>query len=164
MAAGTETGQSFTACGTGFITEITVNFNSIITAGDATLKITTGTPAPITAPEYTQTVNIAAIGDLTIPLTTPFPVTNATQYSFSLLGIGATSVNMNFNGADVLAGGRFFQNTNAFGGGFDLRFSLSIAATDPNIPTLGQWGLIILGLLLVVCGIVAIRDRVVRVP
>jgi len=44
----------------------------------------------------------------------------------------------------------------------DMNFPITISAAgkpDPNIPTLSQWGLIILGVCMVILGVVGIRAR-----
>lgn len=139
---GNELGTSFTACGNGEITSITVNVLNILIPGNATLKLVAGTPAPIVVPDYTQPVTINATGDLVIPLTTPFPVTNLSVYSFGLIGVGTTLINLNRQTTDVLAGARLYQNVAAYNSQ-DLRFNLMINLADP-IPTLSHWGLIFL--------------------
>ncbi|MEZ4885300.1 MAG: IPTL-CTERM sorting domain-containing protein [Chitinophagales bacterium] len=120
--------------------------------------ITAPPSAVIGGPVY-QTFNTAGgFETVTVTLNTPFPVTGGNDYAFDI----TAGTNFNFIYAAALddePSGIFYE---VFFGSFtsytsqDLDFEVAIsAAAEPaaaSIPTLSQWGLIILALLLMTLG------------
>ena len=162
-------GQSFTACETGQLNSITFHHGDIdpgsTTWNGENMQLFIQSGQAVGAPEYTQLFSMdPASGTQTVALTTAFPVTSGNQYTLWLrppdnlpnCAPGAPTVSLSGFAGDVndpfyidsYAGGQKYWN-GAFLQGEDLRMTFSIgAATSPssNVPTLSQWGLMILGL------------------
>ncbi len=167
--AGERTGQSFEARQTGEVTSITFRTGGGAVAGTYNLRIgpIADPPTVVVAGAVYQTFTIAAGAQIfTINLNTPFPVTIGMSYAF---GFETTSTNNPppVASATDYADGAAYRDEggglSTFAQGFDFDFAVQIspasAPPDPNIPTLGQWGLIALTLLLLTFGVVAIRVR-----
>ncbi len=156
-AANREVGQTFLACGDGNITAVCFEIGGVTIAGNTVLTISTGMNT--NGGGYTQTVAITGAGVINIPLTTPFPVTNGTQYAISLAEEGFPArFSMRFNNGDILAGTNVFSGNGVDDATLDIVFSVTIQR-NPAVPTLGQWGLIVLTLLLAIVGIAGVLDR-----
>ena len=154
-----EQGQTFFACEDGQITSLTIPIVGI-TSGDVQFKIATGSISE--PPEYSQTVNIpnGFSGDFTVDLSTPFPVSNGILYAFSFDAIGSTEFQWRTRNLDgVQCSGNRFHIPLGTSTNVDLLFSAVISpASVANVPTLTQWTLIMLSLLMVNLGVVAIRS------
>lgn len=166
---GTELGQTFTACETGNLTEISIRVKSSNTySGAVNLWLIDGAAANggvfSGLPVY-QTFNVGA-GDVIVKinLSTPFPVVAGNMYS---LGYGSTvaSPGVSFDDNDTTApgtytGGEYLTRTSA-DAARDLNFSATISpvvATAP-IPTMSQWGLLIFGLLILNLGVSFVKQK-----
>lgn len=144
-------GQSFTACQTGQITSIEVDFFQLPTGGTVDLQIQAGL-GTIT-PNYTQLIT-PVLGTNTITLTTPFSVQNGQTYSFSFVGPGHA---LQGTLSDAYPGGvRFIENSGSVIPipSQELVFEVTIAPPPTTVPTLSQWGLILLALGMVSIGTV----------
>jgi hypothetical protein len=92
-------GQTFTASATGQINALTLQTSTTANAGTGTLYICNGasltTTACINAPAYTQSITVPTNTStiFTVPITTPFSVTSASQYTFVLT---STTGNANY--------------------------------------------------------------------
>ncbi len=150
FGAGTATGQSFTATLTGVINRIDVRSR---TTGGGTLYIYNGANGSgavgvAGAPAYTQVIAMTdsgsdAAGFSSIVLTTPFPVTAASQYSFAVSGFSVSGTN-----TDPYAGGTKLDDFAGPSGAQDISFQIfeALAAPTPAssaaIPTMSEWALI----------------------
>lgn len=123
----TAVGQTFTACGTGFVTAIEVNFYTQV-VNTLTLQMSSGLNT--LTPEYTQEFEANSTGKVLIQLTTPFAVQDLQSYTFTVVGLagsGAAGSLLGLNG-DPYTGGNAITET---GGsvtnfGTDLTFGLTI--------------------------------------
>ncbi len=123
----TAAGQSFTACTSGVITSIRVNFTTMDT-DRMRLQLSSG--ANTLNPTYTQDFETKGTGDLLIQLATPFPVEEAQIYAFTVIGIEGDGVIANlsgFNGNPYTEGNAITEsNGNVNNFGTDVKFSISI--------------------------------------
>lgn len=167
FGAGLATGQSFTATLTGVVNRIDVRSR---TTGAGTLYLYNGNNGSgiggaAGAPAYTQAINMTdagsdAAGFSSIVLTTPFPVTIGSQYSLVLSGfsVSGTATNPYADGTklDDFAGASVNQ---------DISFQVFEAVAAPiataaaSIPTMSQWALMGMSLLLAVAGMARMRRR-----
>ncbi|MEZ4885319.1 MAG: IPTL-CTERM sorting domain-containing protein [Chitinophagales bacterium] len=165
LVVGEVLGQSFQACQSGEITSITIvnEGNPIFPSPSGTheLRIAAITAPPIAVigdPVYQTFDTAGGTSDetVTITLNTPFPVTAGNDYAFDITPGGDLSITAQQLPSDEPSGiayvifGSFAQFTS-----HDLDFGVAIsAAAGPAaaIPTLSQWGLIILALLLMTAG------------
>jgi hypothetical protein len=160
-------GQTFEATTTVSITRISVrpNTNCAPTLYLYNGNAGSGTPGAVGAPAYTQAgVNLASSisgGTMRdIVLTTPFPVTAGSSYTFILSGacsMYAKNVNPYPNGSSVFD----YATLDA---GFDLAFQiwadpLVPAATTASIPTLSEWGVISTSAVLALFGLYRLRRQ-----
>lgn len=114
-----------------------------------------------TATSSTLAINTSNTNNLVLDIfvITAGTVTGAAAPHTSLgISTAAAGGSSPATGAAVNVGWNF-PNNNFAHSGIELLFAPSNQAPDPNIPTLSQWGLIILGLLFVVLGIVAIGQE-----
>lgn len=166
FGAGLATGQSFTATLTGVVNRIDVRSR---TTGAGTLYLYngnngSGTDGAVGAPAYTQAINMTdagsdAAGFSSIVLTTPFPVTAGSQYSFAVSGFSVSGTNTN-----PYAGGTKLSDYAGPAGAQDISFQVFEAvaapvATAASIPTMSQWALMGMSLLLAVVGMARMRRR-----
>ena len=152
----TTVGQSFISCKDGKIDKITVRVDVMgATPINSVLKIADGLNTS-TNVIHTQNIVINGMGDLEIDLTTPVALVNGNTYSFSLGGAG-DALTIGFSSAlgDVYPDGTLFQNTTPLTTA-DLFFKISYQVLAP-IPTLSQWGLLIVALLVLNLGSFMIR-------
>lgn len=146
-------GQSFTATVTGTVTQINIRSRSngvfslhLYNGGNGSgVSGSNGTPA------YSQSFTLTDNGNDTtgftpLVLTTPFPVTAGQQYSF-LMSNGAASPFFSVNTTNPYAGGVFRANGNGGIGAWDAVFQVFEVATPP-VPTLSEWAMIVLGLIM----------------
>lgn len=164
-----DSGQSFTATTTAQIVKISLRpgdvFNGSLLIYDG--SVGSGTTSVIGTPVYQQAgVSLPASttgGPMQdIVLTTPFPVIAGNAYTFILQGPN------NFYAAfsDPYAGGQFvlaYGNTTTVPSA-DLAFQVwAVAPGDPasavSIPTLSQWGLIVMSALLGLLSLARMRRR-----
>lgn len=158
-------GQTFLACGDGQIVSISIKMDATNTYnGTMNLWLLDGSVPMFADGAVYQVwdINDADVtGVQTIVLDTPFPVVSGNTYTF---GVGNTSTTGNpiidVGLATYPDGIMFFNNGQTIGtaGLGDINFSISIEPIPIDIPTMSQWGLIILGLSLLVFAIVGIRD------
>lgn len=156
-------GQSFTATATTQIGRISVrpgnvfNGNLLIYNGN----VGSGTIGAAGAPVYSQAgVSLAASttnGPMRdIVLTTPFPVTNGSTYTFILEGVSGFFL----GNPDPYAGGQLLHSyADTSLSAYDFAFQIwPVAAASPaSIPTLSQWGLWLLSMLLGVFAVAQVR-------
>lgn len=148
-------GQQFIACETGFVEsiELQIDFDitsTTLTTGNLDFYIQAGNGSTITVGTPHQVFNNISDGPITLQLATPFAVTKGQHYAFAVGGsnIQAITFDMNPNNssADVLFAFEI-DNADTFDEQMpsDLYFAVNISV--PFIPTLSQWGLLVLGLL-----------------
>ncbi len=115
-------GQTFTACGDGVVTEITVSLRDSV---GKVLTLELFNAADRLSALDTQLVYFGGAGEVSILLHRPFSVLDGEQYAFSFKG---AAVNFNANDGDILPGGNVFRLTNGNfeDPGADLTFSLGI--------------------------------------
>lgn len=156
--ANTPMGQTFTACSNGFVTSISLTHSQsflgdIGSAGTYELYMTVepGAGLAVTATHIVATEVVPTtptVGQvLTFNLTAPFPVQNdGTLYRFVATNTTGGSV-LAFQTGDDFAGGGVMDHANNFIAAQDIDFGMVI---DPGnlVPTLSEWGLIILALLI----------------
>jgi len=156
-------GQQFLSCETGNINAIQVQTSGgdidLYLVGDNGSAVTPGTPY--------QSFTGQAAGLITLNLSTPFPVVNGNLYAFAIgSSTGGFGVFFDLNPTagfmrvPSAPDGQFhftMSNTGTFteNNASDLVFGVNIVSPvppppDPGvfIPTMSQWGLIILGLLI----------------
>ena len=165
-------GQSFVATVNGNVTAIGVR--PATTPGVRTLHfyaggLGSGTVGAVGTPLYSQPgvalTTVASGGPMQIiTLTTPFPVTAGQPYSFVFDG-GATQLRMST--ANPYAGGTRLIDYATPQAANDLAFEIfealpAIAPGVTAVPTLSQWGLGALVLLLAVSGILLRRNTSLR--
>ena len=121
----TAIGQNFTACNSGAITMLRVNFSGLV-AKALTLQINSGSNTLI--PAYTQDFQPDSLGDMVVVLSTPFIIEAGQTYAFSVLGLSS-------GGADLSAAtGNPFPSGNAFSESAGTQTSLN-ADLDFSITT-----------------------------
>ena len=105
---------------------------------------------------YVQT----GAGIQTFEINPPFPVTEGSRYSCILEGTNSSlRIVVDLTTNSYFDGGAMDNSTNTSPHPvWDLDFSIKICPTN-MIPTLSQWGLIILGLFLSNFGLVAIMQK-----
>ena len=164
-AANQPSGQTFTACQDGSITSISVSFrvdgSNSPQAGNYELYLGADpgslTPLP-TTPVSTVVVGVAPINGqpLVFNLSVPFPVLNdGTLYRFEATNTTGSSA-FDFIGSDY-PDGVFTNHASSHVSDFDLDFEIQIAVAAAAVPTLGEWGLILLALLLLVFGLASLH-------
>lgn len=173
-SSGQRIGQTFTACETGEIVSITIGLRADGTFTNRGLyelyvsDLPLGTP-PLTlipgSPVATKTlVNYNADRTITYTLTDPFPVVaDGTTYRFEHRNsntIQSTATQRGGGGADY-ADGTAYQTfgTGSVENDIDLDFEVNIVPPPPPVPTMGEWGLLILALLLMTCGTLYLIER-----
>ncbi len=158
IVSGATAGQTFTATATTQISKISVrpwlayNGNLLIYNGSTG----SGAIGVVGAPAYTQAgVSLVASGSGSplkdIVLTTPFPVTAGNTYTFVFPANGGFYL----SSADPYAGGQLlvdFADLVGYGG-YDFAFQVwpvvaAAPTTATSIPTLSEWGVLTLSLLL----------------
>ncbi len=148
--------QTFVACETGVVTSVSFRNHTNGTAGTNNFKIGTSTnpPSSLLGGGVYQTFASNGGGEtITITLSTPFAVTSGSVYVFE---VQSTTNSLNLaavSTSDYADGSLYFDNGggfNALSNSYDLDFSVEISSVD--VPTLSQWGLIILALLLMTLG------------
>ena len=164
-----QVGQTFTACQSGIITEISfekMNF-SILPHNphpNATLFIENGIAdggqGLNPSADYSQSISIPnGTATVSLELTTPFPVTSGQKYTFYLQTDKAVAGGFSFNSTRSDAypdGARWFNNTES-SNGWDIQFSVTIIDRPASaIPTMSQWAIILFGTFILLLGSFAI--------
>lgn len=147
---GSGIGQSFTATLTGEVTQIQVrNVTAPVTTTVRFYNgVGSGTNGSIGTPVSSQSVNLvttAQPGFQTIVLNTPLPIVAGQQYSFLFDG-----PNANFPiGSNPYSGGSLVFDYNTLSNPVDLVFTVTEVVPPPApVPTLSEWAMILLGLML----------------
>ncbi|WGM29903.1 hypothetical protein [Brevundimonas sp. NIBR11] len=156
-------GQSFTALVTGTVTQIQVRPRT--TTGVFQLRFYngpngSGIPSNVGTPAYSQPValvdqNSNSSGFQTIVLTTPFPVTAGSKYSF-VFDVGQLAAAAD----DPYAGGTMILESGAAASALDAAFGVTFAAAPAAapVPTMMEWTMILFGFMLA-SGAVAMVQR-----
>jgi len=155
-------GQSFVACENGNITSILVGFSAQPkTAGTVELYLdedpgsgTLLTETPVAS--WIQATDFTSNTRITFNLSTLFPaLDNGTLYRFAVknttggfVRVRGTAANDYPDGTLIFPSGNPISNADM---DFEVNMSSSIAPQN-NVPTLSQWGLIILALLFMTSG------------
>jgi hypothetical protein len=131
---GASVGQTFTANSSGDVTLLTVKTGATTAnpGGLSTLRICNGvqtTASCIATPTYSQIISIPVSLNtvVSIPLSTVFPVTAGSQYTFVITSGG--NVVLRANSTDVYAGGNAI-NTSGTLAPADLYFAYTVSAPD----------------------------------
>ena len=155
--AGIFLGQSFTANFTGTVAQIAVVPSS---GGATTLYVYngagTGAANAAGTPVLSQPVTLAATGGFqTLTLSTPVAVMNGQTYSFAFASADLTisAFGNAYPGGGYFTGGTSFAEPNA-----DLTFQIFSTPPAP-VPTLPQWAMILMGLMLAGGAAVMIQQR-----
>lgn len=159
-------GQTFTACEDAEIISLSVTANSTSgpgpsPAGTYDLYIDvdpgSGMSIPTTTPVATLNFisNPGSLEVITFTLATPFPISDGTLYRF-FIDFPANNFLRLQTGNDY-TGGNFVADNLSLSASVDLDFQINTqppSATPPatDVPTLSEWGLIILALLLMTLG------------
>lgn len=159
--ASTIIGQSFKSCRDGQLNTITINVTLPIgvTEAKTTLSVAAGetTNSGIL---HTQAVTISASGEVVINLTNPVKVKNNQTYTFFFGGSGdafgiaiSSSLGDTYTEGALLQGNTPLVNT-------DLFFKLALGAIPivAPIPTMSEWGLLVLALLILNLGIFYVQQ------
>lgn len=155
-------GQSFTATLTGTVTQIQVRPRS-----NATVTMHfyngpgSGTAASVGTPALSQTVNLVDTGNdtsgfQTIVLSTPLPVTAGQQYAFV---IDQTIVPFALSLSNPYAGGSLLTGYNSPSGGVPFDFAFTVTEVPAPVPTMGEWMLILFGLILAGGAALMVQNR-----
>lgn len=166
MPAGALVGQQFVACETGSLAFIKLDVKFKTVAGGAIdLYLVNGTGATISAGSPLKTFTGLSDGMQTLNLSGgQFIVQEGERYAFALGGAQVDQITLDMTPVGAPANPNLPDGLFAFaisGGTFseqmptDLFFSVGISFTP--IPTLSQWGLLILGLLVLNLGSFVIR-------
>ena len=166
-ANGGQQGSSFQSCMTGEVSKIGIEFNTN-NNGDANALmilrdvLMPGAPGTVGATnEYVQNIIIAPGGGIQeFNLNVPFAVLDGLSYAWFVqesiggdIYINGASGNPYPNGGDM----------NGFSSGpsqiVDLVFQVTINPSLP-IPTLSQWGIITLSMIMLIFGVVALKDSI----
>lgn len=159
---GGEDGQTFTACGTGNITSISIRMDINNTYnGNMNLWILNGSVPGFNSSTPYQQFMTSGTGVITIPLNTPFPVIAGNIYTVGFGAVGAGN-NPVIDAHQIAPNGPYFDGQLILNGALfaasDLNFSVTISPGNP-IPTLSQWGLLIFGLLVLNLGLVFVYKK-----
>jgi hypothetical protein len=151
---GNPIGQSFTATVTGIVTQIAVRPRANIS--NVSLRLyNSGVPSG--PGDYTQVVSLTALsgndaGFQTITLNTPLPVTAGQQYSFNFL-----VADLAYQNANVYGGGSLWVTGSSFAQ--DLAFQVYEQPTPAPVPTLSEWAMILLGVMLAAMAAVYVQRK-----
>ncbi|MGB0929497.1 MAG: hypothetical protein ACPGVB_01890 [Chitinophagales bacterium] len=157
-----QVGQTFLACENGVVCSISVGFDDGSQAGDYELYLDTDPGVNNLLPPIavaTLSINNDLVGDQIVifNLTVPFTVSTGTLYRFALVNTGTSVFGVKLNNPEDYPDGVFVNVDGSFLANNDLDFEVSINNTCPTsnpaaIPTLSEWGLLILALLLMTLG------------
>lgn len=103
-------GQNFTACNSGAITMLRVNFLGLFTKA-LTLQMNSGTNT--LSPEYKQDFQPDSSGDMVLVLSTPFVVEAGQTYAFSVIGLSPGGASLARIDGDPYASGNAFEESGA---------------------------------------------------
>jgi hypothetical protein len=130
-------GQTITAPSTGYISDITLKTGATTANGSTgILSLCNGAVSAATCvatPTYTQAVNnipTAVSTTFTIQLSTTFPVTSASSYTFVLTSTSGTNINLRGQNTDVYAGGIKTGSPSGDSASSDLFFAYSLTSSD----------------------------------
>ncbi len=146
-------GHSFTAVCDGNITSITVNIASGYGITNGTLNLYNG--ESVATSIYTQSNINLSDGVQTITMTTPVPVTVG-LHTFTLSG--ANSFRVRYSDSNPYADGQAFF-VDSFVSFADGYFEIQISESGDPIPTLSEWGMIIMSLILGASAFYTIRRK-----
>lgn len=152
-------GQVFTACADGILSTITVNTDG----GDIQLFLEEGDGTMLDLSTPLQTFTGSPAGDITLNLANTFLVEDGEKYAFAIGNVDGVLFDWSPDNMDDgqnafrYSGGTFTAQPNN-----DLYYAVNIAdlpvVAANKIPTLSQWGLLIMALLLMNLSIYFIRD------
>ena len=176
---GSVVGQTFEACLSGNVTEVAIKMddnNTYVGTMNFWIAAEPGDGNTIGGSPYQtfEIVNANLDGVYSITPNPPFYVTNGSVYrvEFSPIDGGTSRIDANASGqapninsypdGTLVAEGDYQDPSAAAGIMFaDLNFRVSIEFVE-IVPTLSEWGIIILGLCLLIFGVVTFKMRVLR--
>ena len=158
-------GQTFTANTTGNVTSISVGVGSKTVAGTHEFRISGSTNPPtseIGGVAYQTFTTSGGAETVTINLSLPFPVIASTIYAFDItFGDTYHPLSTNLSQGSDYDGGQYYQLFGSFSTfstfNTDNNFEVCISPASSgaaDVPTLSEWGLLILALLLMTLGTV----------
>lgn len=165
VAGHSNTGQSFTASCAGDIISVTIEWGTLPTAGsnsnDRVLNIYDG-PLCTSPLLHTQVIPVSSIvvGNNTFVLTAPVSINAGEVNAWEISDAGQTGDAA--HGVAWVSGGAY-SGGNAWYScsqltSLDNNFDVQIG-NPPPVPTLSQWGLILLCLVMVSLGVIAVRRK-----
>ena len=173
-------GQTFIACQTGVIRSISVKLNEAGGLGDPNaysgqvnlwLAAEPGENNTIDGdPPYQifEILNSNLTGVVEIPLNNPFSVISGNEYrmEFQKTGMGTMIFDFNNNmmapNIDTYPQGRVVGSAGVYLDRGDLNFNIRIETPD-SIPTMSQWGIIILLMLMIIMGVIGLNQKSISV-
>lgn len=181
----TSFGQTFEACQTGFVHTISVTFrgDASQTFGLGGYTMTMGQPTGGIISTNSQAFQLNAVGPTTVTFANPVPVNAGTTYEFQIKPDQMVHYGVAVDGLADYPDGNFTIN-GVLASQIDMDFTVDIrdepdSVGDPGVnppttgpgpgsgpapvPTLGEWGLIILGQLFLIIGIVTMRQTKLQV-
>ena len=164
---GNTQGQTFIPCQTGVITQITFETHANTSAGtghELRIGASPVVPTDRLGGSALETFSTAGGAEtIIINLTTPFSITAGQTYAFDYTVGSSIIATPGCSPCNYADGNRYFSSSpgSMFNmTSFDMNFTMQIgAAVAAAVPTLGEWGLILLSLLLLTFGMVALHSR-----
>ncbi len=152
-------GQTFQACADGEITTISFNVNASTLAGTHNLRISSSAnpaTAIIGGVAYQSFTMSGGSETIIINLSPPFAVTNGNDYVFEIERGSSTIEFVKSIPGDEPTGEVYHSLNGTFSNqstrDLDFEVQVSFASSGGDVPTLSEWGLIILALLLMTLG------------
>ena len=155
-------GQTFIACTTGCVTDISIEFAGGSYTDDFNLWLGEATGGLLPTVHQTFSVTTTGEGVMTsISISPPFEVVAGTLYEFQLDITSGTPGRFLGQDSDNIAGEATISGVPLSGGTIDLTYSLNVAPCPniDNVPTLSQWGALVLGLVLMIFGTLALKFK-----
>lgn len=157
LYSGSGQGQTFVATVTGVVTQIAVRPGTSVT-GD-TLRVYNGGCGACGAPISTQTVNTVATTSHADPLQvftldTPAPVVAGNNYSFVF-----NTTRLRVSSTNTFPTGAYVFGSTGIAPAQDLAFQVTQQIPVAAVPTLSEWAMIAIGLLLAAGAVVMLHRR-----
>ncbi|MEZ4885608.1 MAG: hypothetical protein R3E32_12820 [Chitinophagales bacterium] len=164
-------GQTFTSCANGEIVRVRLTgggFSCCLSqAGTYELYIAEepgeGNSIPTNAvATLVFPVELTSGQQIEFDLSIPFPVKNdGTIYRFVVDNLDGDTNAMGATSSSLsnYPGGNFVSSTHSYNSNGDLDFTVTVQPYPPTVPTLSQWGLIVLCLFFMICGVLALIQK-----
>ncbi|MGB0932544.1 MAG: IPTL-CTERM sorting domain-containing protein, partial [Chitinophagales bacterium] len=143
-------GQTFEACQTGEITSVSFGFSSGTLASTHNLRIgpSINTPTTTLGTGIYQTFSTSGgTENVIINLNTPFAVNAGTIYAVEFEAVPFNSIDIKYASSNDYPTGQYYDDDTGSVTSLDYDFGVTIQpSSTPTVPTLSEWGLIILAL------------------